>query len=287
MTPIADTFEPALAYDDPRHLAAAHFLVEEAALLDARRWHAWLALLGDDVRYVMPVRVTTGLGTESRTGAEMAHFDEDRSSLTKRVERLMTEHFGTGLDFMMLVVRGDTLEEVLETTARATEKAQARAGSSELVRAESIVSVLPPRERQLETIAWLDQHRGDLLSVDRVRSVFSEAAKREGLRPEAFDHGLDLFAQAASITEPVSLDDLRVDRPPLGAMAVDLARARPRLAGLEDDALRAERDPHEVGQRAALLGVPGHEEVVGHEHSLPQHRATSRSSGHCVLRGVA
>jgi predicted RND superfamily exporter protein len=123
----------------------------------------------------------------------------------------MTEHFGTGLDFMMLVLRGDTLEEVLELTARATEKAQAMAGSPELVRAESIVSVLPPRERQLETIAWLDRHRAELLSVERVRSVFDEAAKREGLRPEAFAHGLDLFAQAASVTEPISLDDLRVD----------------------------------------------------------------------------
>ena len=53
------TYEPALPFDDRRHLAAHHFLVEEAAILDAGDWARWLELLTDDVRYVMPVRVTT------------------------------------------------------------------------------------------------------------------------------------------------------------------------------------------------------------------------------------
>ena len=95
MTAMTDTFEPALAYDDPRHLAAAHFLVEEAALLDARRWHEWLARMTDDIRYVMPVQVTTSLGAETRGRDAMAHFDEDHYSLAKRVERLTTEHAWT------------------------------------------------------------------------------------------------------------------------------------------------------------------------------------------------
>ena len=85
-------FERALPYDDPRHLAAAHWLGEEAALLDARQWEAWLELLADDIRYVMPVRVTTSLRGERDVRGEMSHFDEDRYSLAKRVERLATEH---------------------------------------------------------------------------------------------------------------------------------------------------------------------------------------------------
>ena len=95
MTAATDTFEPALAHDDRRHLAASHFLVEEAALLDARRWHEWLALLTDDIRYVMPVQVTTSIQREPRSRGEMAHFDEDHYSLAKRVERLTTEHAWT------------------------------------------------------------------------------------------------------------------------------------------------------------------------------------------------
>jgi len=88
-------FETALAHDDRRHLAASHFLVEEAALLDARRWQAWLGLLTDDVRYVMPVQVTTVARARARDSSAMAHFDDDLYSLTKRVERLATEHAWT------------------------------------------------------------------------------------------------------------------------------------------------------------------------------------------------
>lgn len=90
-----DAREIALAYDDPRHLAASRFLVAEAALLDARRWCSWLGLLTDDVRYVMPVQVTTTAGVRPRNSNAMAHFDDDLHSLTKRVERLDTEHAWT------------------------------------------------------------------------------------------------------------------------------------------------------------------------------------------------
>ena len=89
------TYERALPFDDPRHLAAHHFLVEEAALLDARRWQMWLSMLTDDVRYVMPVQVTTAAGAGARGSTAMAHFDDDLHSLTKRVERLATEHAWT------------------------------------------------------------------------------------------------------------------------------------------------------------------------------------------------
>ena len=95
MSAEASTYEPALAHDDRRHLAASHFLIEEAALLDARRWQVWLSMLTADVRYVMPVQVTTAVGTGARDSSAMAHFDDDLHSLTKRVERLATEHAWT------------------------------------------------------------------------------------------------------------------------------------------------------------------------------------------------
>lgn len=86
---------PALRHDHPVHLAVAHFLVEEAALLDAHRWEDWLALLADDVRYVMPVRVSSMLDSGYDRLVDMAHFDEDRYSLTKRVQRLLSGHAWT------------------------------------------------------------------------------------------------------------------------------------------------------------------------------------------------
>jgi 3-phenylpropionate/cinnamic acid dioxygenase small subunit len=88
-----------LAFNDIRHLQAHQFLVDEAYLLDAQQYEAWLDTLTDDVRYVMPVRVTTargaGFDTSSFPKPGMAHFDEDKYSLRQRVARFATEHAWT------------------------------------------------------------------------------------------------------------------------------------------------------------------------------------------------
>jgi len=84
-----------LSYSDPDHQAAHQFLVEEAALLDDQDFGGWLSLLADDIRYVMPVRVTTARGAGFDSLADMGHFDEDLYSLRKRVERFATEHAWT------------------------------------------------------------------------------------------------------------------------------------------------------------------------------------------------
>lgn len=85
----------ALPFNDIRHLQAHQFLVDEAYLLDAQDYDAWLDTLTDDVRYVMPVRVTTARGAGFDTSPGMAHFDEDKYSLRHRVARFATEHAWT------------------------------------------------------------------------------------------------------------------------------------------------------------------------------------------------
>lgn len=77
-TPSTARHQAPLPYTDPRHQQALQFLVEEAYLLDAQDFAAWLDLLSDDIRYVMPVRVTTARGAGFDSLADMGHFDEDR-----------------------------------------------------------------------------------------------------------------------------------------------------------------------------------------------------------------
>ena len=86
---------PSLPFDDARHLQAHQFLVDEAYLLDAQQYELWLDTLTDDIRYVMPVRVTTARGAGFDTSPGMAHFDEDKYSLSQRVARFATEHAWT------------------------------------------------------------------------------------------------------------------------------------------------------------------------------------------------
>lgn len=67
------------------------FLYAEAALLDAREYRAWLALLADDIHYWMPIRrtvTTADLDLEFTKPGEMAYFDDDRAMLEMRVKKL-------------------------------------------------------------------------------------------------------------------------------------------------------------------------------------------------------
>lgn len=84
-----------LRFDDERHIEAHRWLVDETYLLDAQAFTAWLDLLTDDIHYLMPVRVTTALRAGYDTAPGVAHFDEDKYSLSRRAARFLTEHAWT------------------------------------------------------------------------------------------------------------------------------------------------------------------------------------------------
>lgn len=71
------------------------FLYMEADLLDSRRFREWLDLLTDDITYFMPIRRNVKFGqhaTRENTvqGTGISWFDEDKWTLTKRVEQILT-----------------------------------------------------------------------------------------------------------------------------------------------------------------------------------------------------
>lgn len=81
--------EIALKYDVER------FLNHEAHLLDNRRFQEWLDLLADDLVYFMPMRRNVAFGEHdshenTRQGEGISWFDEDKWTLTKRVEQILT-----------------------------------------------------------------------------------------------------------------------------------------------------------------------------------------------------
>jgi 3-phenylpropionate/cinnamic acid dioxygenase small subunit len=66
------------------------FLYAEAALLDARRYRDWLALIADDIHYWMPIRRTvtnSDIEREFTKPGDMAYFDDDRELLEMRVKK--------------------------------------------------------------------------------------------------------------------------------------------------------------------------------------------------------
>jgi 3-phenylpropionate/cinnamic acid dioxygenase small subunit len=71
-----------------------NFLYTEAELLDDRRFTEWLDLLAEDIVYFMPIQRNVKFGEESqrqtREGVDISWVDEDKWTLSKRVEQLMT-----------------------------------------------------------------------------------------------------------------------------------------------------------------------------------------------------
>jgi 3-phenylpropionate/cinnamic acid dioxygenase small subunit len=71
------------------------FLFAEADLLDERRFRDWLNLLADDITYFMPIRRNVKFGQHAQRentvqGSGISWFDEDKWTLTKRVDQILT-----------------------------------------------------------------------------------------------------------------------------------------------------------------------------------------------------
>jgi phthalate 3,4-dioxygenase subunit beta len=84
-----------LPFTDERHVTAHQWVVDEAYLLDRQDYDNWLNLLTEDIHYYMPIKVTTALGAGFDTAPQMAHFDEDKYSLSRRAARFRTQHAWT------------------------------------------------------------------------------------------------------------------------------------------------------------------------------------------------
>ena len=120
----------------------------------------------------------------------------------------VAREFGSGVGSMMLVIRGETSEEVLDRTARATAAARSLVDRGVLSGVASVTPLLPPPERQERALAWIAEHRDDLVSPVRLERELSTALAAEGLRRQPFAEGLELFIEAVSPTRMLEPRDL-------------------------------------------------------------------------------
>jgi PAH dioxygenase small subunit len=75
----------------PIYFDVLEFLEEEAGALDCGEFRAWLNMLDEGIQYRMPVRANRERVHGEGFIGSMFHFEENFSSLKKRVERFETE----------------------------------------------------------------------------------------------------------------------------------------------------------------------------------------------------
>jgi len=120
----------------------------------------------------------------------------------------ITEKFGQSFDFMMWVVEGKSLDEVLARTQSATQDLSTLVSDRTIASYQSIATFLPPREQQLATIAALQAGANGAFNAKRIHDTFYAALTENGFRPSAYESYMPLFEQALHPAEPVTLTNL-------------------------------------------------------------------------------
>jgi predicted RND superfamily exporter protein len=120
----------------------------------------------------------------------------------------LTEKFGQSFDFMMYVVEGKTIDEVMSRTYAATHDLEPLVGDKTIASFQSISTFLPPRDQQLAVIDALRRGKDDRFNATRIRATFAKALADNGFRPEVYDSYLGMFMQALAPQQPISLESI-------------------------------------------------------------------------------
>ena len=115
----------------------ADFYAYETALLDDHRFHDWLELMHDDVRYVMPMRETRQGPPSTNLNPIFYLYNDDKHSLEQRVARL-----DTGLALV---------EFPTSATQRSVSDILIMSSTDNAIEVRSSFSVIQARDEQNET----------------------------------------------------------------------------------------------------------------------------------------
>lgn len=120
----------------------------------------------------------------------------------------VTTKFGTSFEFMMYVVQGRSLEDVLERTRAAAQDLDQLVAGRTIASYQSISTFVPPQDQQRVVIQELDRGRADRFNFDRINRTFRQALAINGFKPDAFDGYMKLFTQTLAPKEPITISNI-------------------------------------------------------------------------------
>jgi predicted RND superfamily exporter protein len=121
----------------------------------------------------------------------------------------VTRKFGQSFDFMMYVVKGKTMNEVVAKTHAAARDLQPLVQDGTISSYQSLSTFLPPNEQQQAVIDTLARGRATTFNFERISTAFRAALAANGFRADAYDSYLALFQQTLAPTEPLTLDSIK------------------------------------------------------------------------------
>ena len=120
----------------------------------------------------------------------------------------LTGKFGQSFDFMMYVIEGKSLDEVMERTYEATRDLDPLVQNKTIASYQSISTFLPPAQKQQAVIDELARGRADRFNPDRITNTFNAALAENGFRAGSYDEYMSLFRQTLTPTAPATLANI-------------------------------------------------------------------------------
>lgn len=144
-------------------------------------------------------------------GASRVRFSDELQNLRARgnegvrLQEFVTAKFGQAFEGMMYGVRGRTADEAIARTQAALPELEAIAGKGVIESYQSIAAFVPGQEQQRAVIAKLEAGSNSAFSFARIERTFHDALVENGFAPHAYERFMELFRQALSQREPLTV----------------------------------------------------------------------------------
>ncbi len=141
----------------------------------------------------------------------LIRFDDDvrklRSPSNKgsQIQERVGEAFGFTFSSMVVIVDAPTVDQLLDRVRRLNRGLEPMRSAGVIASYESLATLVPPPEAQQRSLGWLARNR-ELTDPERIRRVFGDALRGQGLVVDAFSAALDELGETLRPPGPISLD---------------------------------------------------------------------------------
>jgi predicted RND superfamily exporter protein len=125
-----------------------------------------------------------------------------------KVQKEIAEKFGASLSYMMAIAEGTTVDQAVRRAQTIEERLKPFVADGTVGSYESILTYLPPPERQRKVIADVNGQASNAFDPARIGTTLRAALVENGFREEAFAAYFDQLQRFLTPDQPITLDDL-------------------------------------------------------------------------------
>jgi predicted RND superfamily exporter protein len=125
-----------------------------------------------------------------------------------KVQKEIADKFGASLSYMMAIAEGATVDEAVRRAQTIEERLKPFVADGTVGPYESILTYLPPAEKQREVITEVNGQASEAFDSERIKTTLRAALAENGFREEAFAAYFDQLQRFLTPAQAITLEDL-------------------------------------------------------------------------------